>query len=267
MRIEDARQIRWRCDIVLEFGQVRLPVTGVGHRARAGSASQVTRPERDNLSDPSRGSRPGPTTTMDEAQTIVQAQQGDLSAFNRLVLAHQGIAFNIAYRIMGDAEAAADVCQDAFLSAFKHLRELRGVSFKSWLLRIVTNACYDELRYRRRRPVSSLEEVTAGSEGDDDPDHSPWLIDSAAGPEEITMNRQLAALIQQGINSLPADQRIIVVLSDVQGMSYQEIADITGIALGTVKSRLSRARARLRDYLAARPELLPSRYRLDSANK
>lgn len=204
---------------------------------------------------------------MDEAQTIEQAQQGDLGAFNRLVLAHQGIAFNVAFRIMGDAEAAADVCQDAFLSAFKHMRELRGVSFKSWLLRIVTNACYDQMRYRRRRPVSSLEEVTAGSDGDDDPDHSPWLIDSAAGPEEITMNRQLAALVQQGINSLPPDQRIIVVLSDVQGMSYQEIADITGIALGTVKSRLSRARARLRDYLAARPELLPSRYRLDSANK
>jgi RNA polymerase sigma-70 factor (ECF subfamily) len=204
---------------------------------------------------------------MNEAQTIAQAQQGDLSAFNRLVLAHQGIAFNVAYRIMGDTEAAADVCQDAFLSAYRHIRSLRGASFKSWLLRIVTNACYDRLRYQRRRPVSSLEEITGGGDGDNDPDHSPWLIDAAAGPEEVTMNRQLAGLIQQSIASLPPDQRVIVVLSDVQGMSYQEIAEITGVALGTVKSRLSRARARLRDYLTARPELLPPEYRLSSVEK
>jgi RNA polymerase sigma-70 factor (ECF subfamily) len=146
---------------------------------------------------------------MNEAQTIAQAQQGDLSAFNRLVMAHQGVAFSVAYRIMGDAEAAADVCQDAFLSAYRHIRGLRGASFKSWLLRIVTNACYDRLRYQRRRPVSSLEDITTGGDSDDDPDHSPWLIDNAAGPEEVTMNRQLAGLIQQGIASLPPDQRVI----------------------------------------------------------
>lgn len=204
---------------------------------------------------------------MNEAQTIAQAQQGDLSAFNRLVMAHQGVAFSVAYRIMGNAEAAADVCQDAFLSAYRHIRGLRGASFKSWLLRIVTNACYDRLRYQRRRPVSSLEDITTGGDGDDDPDHSPWLIDNAPSPEEVTLNRQLAGLIQQGIASLPPDQRVIVVLSDVHGMSYQEIAEITGIALGTVKSRLSRARARLRDYLTARPELLPAEYRLTSAEK
>jgi RNA polymerase sigma-70 factor (ECF subfamily) len=204
---------------------------------------------------------------MNEAETISLAQKGDLAAFNRLVLTYQGIAFNVAYRIMGDAEAAADVCQEAFLSAFKNIRALRGASFKSWLLRIVTNACYDQLRYQRRRPTSSLEEATANHDAEEDPDHSPWLADSSAGPEEVSLSRELADLIQRGVASLPPDQRIIVVLSDVQGFNYQEIADITGISLGTVKSRLSRARARLRDYLMARPELLPAGYRLSSAER
>jgi RNA polymerase sigma-70 factor (ECF subfamily) len=198
---------------------------------------------------------------MNEAETIAQAQKGDLAAFNRLVMAYQGIAYNVAYRIMGEAEAAADVCQEAFLSAFKNIRALRGASFKSWLLRIVTNACYDQLRYQQRRPSSSLEAIVAGGEGDD-ADHSPWLVDRHAGPEEIAIGHELANLLQEGITNLPPDQRIVVVLSDVQGFGYQEIADITGISLGTVKSRLSRARAKLRDYLMARPELLPADYRL-----
>ncbi len=202
---------------------------------------------------------------MNEAETIVQAQKGDLAAFNRLVVAHQDIAYNVAHRIMGDGEAAADVCQEAFLSAFRNIRALRGASFKSWLLRIVTNACYDQLRYQRRRPSVSLEEVAGGP--DDDPDHSHWLADDRASLEEIVMTHELADVIQQGIAHLPPDQRIILVLSDVQGYNYQEIADITGTALGTVKSRLSRARARLREYLAARPELMPAGYRLGSAEQ
>ena len=204
---------------------------------------------------------------MNEAETIARAQQGDLPAFNRLVMAYQGIAYTVAYRIMGDAEDAADVCQEAFLSAFKHIRTLRGAEFKSWLLRIVTNACYDRLRYQRRRPASSLEEMAAAGGDEENPDHSLWLADSSAGPEEIAMSSELADLIQIGVASLPPDQRIIAVLSDAQGFSYQEIADITGVPLGTVKSRLSRARARLREYLIARPELLPTGYRLRNAEQ
>jgi RNA polymerase sigma factor (sigma-70 family) len=198
---------------------------------------------------------------MDEARTIQLAQKGDLAAFNRLVLAYQNLAYNVAYRIMNDSEAAADACQEAFISAFKGIGKLRGTSFKSWLLRIVTNACYDQLRYQRRRPSASLEQIT-GEDVGDDTDHSRWLVDDQAGPEELTIGRELHALIQQGIACLPADQRVVVVLSDVHGLSYQEIAEVTGVSLGTVKSRLSRARARLRDYLRAHPELLPTEYRL-----
>jgi len=199
--------------------------------------------------------------SMDEMETIARAQRGDLSAFNRLVLAYQNLAYNVAYRIMGDADAAADVCQEAFLSAFKHIRALRSSSFKSWLLRIVTNMCYDHLRYQRRRPARSLEELTTNEDAGENPEHFSWLTHEGAGPEELVMNHELADLIQSGIASLPADQRVMIVLSDVQGFTYQEIAEITGVPLGTVKSRLSRARARLRDYLIAHPELLPIEYR------
>lgn len=199
---------------------------------------------------------------MDDMEMIARAQRGDLSAFNRLVLAYQGLAYNVAYRIMGDADAAADVCQEAFLSAFKHIRALRSKSFRSWLLRIVTNICYDHLRYQRRRPASSLEELTTSDEAGENPEHFSWMTSGGAGPEEQIVSHELADVIQSGIASLPADQRAIIVLSDVQGFSYQEIAEITGIPLGTVKSRLSRARAKLRDYLlATHPELLPDEYR------
>jgi len=193
---------------------------------------------------------------MDEVQAIQAAQAGDLPAFNRLVMAYQGMAYNVAYRIVGDADAAADACQEAFISAFKAIKKFRGGSFKSWMLRIVTNACYDHLRYTGRRPADSLEEVA------ENPQHALKLVSDHEHPEEYTLRQELNEMIQSGIETLPADQRVVLVLSDVQGFSYQEIADITGISLGTVKSRLSRARARLRDYLVAQQELLPAQYRL-----
>ena len=198
---------------------------------------------------------------MDETQAIQAAQNGDLAAFNRLVMAYQGMAYNVAYRIVGDADAAADACQEAFLSAYKGIQKFRGGSFKSWVLRIVTNACYDQLRYKGRRPADSLEAVTENSE------NSPKLINGRERPEEHALRQELNALIQQGINTLPPDQRTVLVLSDVQGYPYQEIADITGISLGTVKSRLSRARTKLRDYLVDHQELLPSQYRLTGSGE
>jgi RNA polymerase sigma-70 factor (ECF subfamily) len=198
---------------------------------------------------------------MDETQAIQAAQNGDLAAFNRLVMAYQGMAYNVAYRIVGDADAAADACQEAFLSAYKGIQKFRGGSFKSWVLRIVTNACYDQLRYKGRRPADSLEAVTENSE------NSPKLINGRERPEDHALRQELSDLIQQGINTLPPDQRTVLVLSDVQGYPYQEIADITGISLGTVKSRLSRARTKLRDYLVGHQELLPSQYRLTGSGE
>jgi RNA polymerase sigma-70 factor (ECF subfamily) len=195
---------------------------------------------------------------MDEASLIAAAQQGRVDAFNELVLTYQQQVYNLAHRIMGDPASAADATQEAFISAFRSLHRFRGGSFKSYLMRIVANSCYDELRRRKRRPTTSFEDF-----GEVDEEANPALINGAEGPEAYTERQEMAHVIQAGIETLPPDQRITLVLSDVQGMSYREIAEATDVALGTVKSRLARARARLRDYLRSRGELLPARYRLE----
>jgi len=192
---------------------------------------------------------------MDDRAAIGAAQQGDVQAFNQLVLEYQSMAYNVAYRILGDDDMAADACQEAFLSAYRNIRRLRGESFKAWLLRIVTNACYDQLRHKKRRPADSLDELL------DESNHNPMVADPSPLPEQQALRRELEATIIAGIQTLPYDQRITLVLADVQGLSYEEIAQVTGVSLGTVKSRLSRGRGKLRDYLLDRGELLPAPYR------
>ena len=194
---------------------------------------------------------------MDEKALIDAARQGDVGSFNQLVLSYQSMVYNFAYRILGDRHAAADATQDAFISAFKAIGKFRGGSFKAWLLRIVTNACYDQLRRKQRQPSTSLDALLVL-----DPAPTQSLTDSRESPEEYTVRQDLSRAIQVGIGTLPPEQRITLVLADVQGFSYQEIAGVTGVSLGTVKSRLSRARGKMRDFLLDQRELLPSRYRL-----
>lgn len=193
---------------------------------------------------------------MDEMRLVQAARAGELAAFNQLVLNYQGLAYNVAYRVMGDPDAAADATQDAFIKAYKALGTLRGESFKAWLLRIVTNTCYDQLRSWQRRPAASLDDMLADNE------HTWRLAEPGERPEEYAERLELHKALQWALGQLPEDQRVVVVLSDIEGLSYEEIATITGVQLGTVKSRLSRARARLRELLQQRQELLPSRYRL-----
>jgi RNA polymerase sigma factor (sigma-70 family) len=193
---------------------------------------------------------------MDELALIASAQKGDLRAFNQLVVLYQSMAYNVAYRVLSDPDAAADATQDAFFSAFKAMKKFRGGSFKAWLLRIVTNACYDQLRVKKRRPTSSLDDLPVEAE------HSHFLRDESEAPDELLERRELGHLLQHGISALPLEQRAVLVLSDVQGLSYQEVAEVMDLSLGTVKSRLSRGRARLRDFLLESGELLPARYRL-----
>ncbi len=194
---------------------------------------------------------------MDEERLIAAAQQGKVDAFNELVLFYQQQVYNLAYRIMGDPASAADATQDAFISAYQSIDRFRGGSFKSYLMRIVTNKCYDELRRRKRRPATSFEDF-----GDIDEESNPILTSEREEPEDTLERQALVQAIERGLETLPIDQRITLVLSDVQGMSYQEIAETTDVALGTVKSRLARARRKLRDYLQEQQgELLPLRYR------
>jgi len=193
----------------------------------------------------------------DEERRLVEvAQRGDVESFNELVRLFEGRVYTLCYRMLGDAESAADAAQDAFLAAFRNLKSFRGGSFRSWMLRIATNTCYDVLRVRKRRPSVSLD-----IEADDESASSPLQIaDTAESPDDFAQRRELAAAIQQGLAVLPDEQRIVLILSDIQGLAYEEIAQITNSNLGTVKSRLSRGRARLREVLKA-GELLPARYR------
>jgi len=196
---------------------------------------------------------------MDEPALIHSAQRGDLDSFNTLVLAYQDILFNTALRILGDEDQAADATQEAFLSAFRGINSFRGGSFKAWLLRTVTNACYDELRRRKRRPTTPLEPDT----GDGDEMDSPrWLADPSLTPEQRNEADELEHAIQHCLENLPVEFRAVVVMADIQGLDYVEVAASVRVPLGTVKSRLARARLRLRECLQGFSELLPASFRL-----
>lgn len=199
---------------------------------------------------------------MDEAVLIRSAQQGDLEAFNALVLAYQDMLFNTALRILGDEEIAADATQEAFLSAFKGLNRFRGGSFKAWLLRTVTNACYDELRRKKRRPTTPLEPGPAEGTDADEMDSPRWLADPALTPEQSAEAVELEHAIQHCLDHLPVEFRTVVVMADLEGLDYAEVAAAVRVPLGTIKSRLARARLRLRECLQGFAELLPAHMRL-----
>ena len=195
---------------------------------------------------------------MDEGALIQAAKEGDINAFNHLVQVYQDLVFNQAYRMMGEPDYAADASQEAFISAYRNIRSYRGGSFRAWLLRIVTNACYDELRRRQRRPTTSLEPLDDGGEEIESPQ---WLADPGETPEDSLERTELGSAIQNCLDELPLDFRSVVILVDVQGMDYSEAALAVGKPVGTIKSRLARARTRLRDCLQGFGELLPAVFR------
>lgn len=196
---------------------------------------------------------------MDEPALIQDAQQGNLDAFNTLILHYQDMVFNTALRILGDEDQAADASQEAFISAFRSVSTFRGGSFKAWLMRTVTNACYDELRRQKRRPTTPLEPDTEDGEEMDSP---RWLADPNMTPAQKSEADELEHAIQHCLDALPTEFRTVVVLADIQGMDYTEVASASRVPLGTIKSRLARARLRLRECLRGFEELLPSSYRL-----
>ncbi len=191
---------------------------------------------------------------MDEVEVIHSAQEGNLDSFNCLVLTYQDSVYNQAYRMMGEPDAAADAAQEAFISAYRNLHSYRGGSFRAWLMRIVTNACYDELRRRKRRPTTSLEPMDDAGEEIESPH---WMADPAETPEEQVERVELGSLIQHCLDDLPEEFRTILVLVDMQGYDYDEAAQAIRKPLGTVKSRLARARSKLRDCMRGFGELLP----------
>lgn len=192
----------------------------------------------------------------EESQLVDLAREGDLGAFNCLVETYQRPVYNLCLRMLSAPQAAEDATQEAFISAFRSLDSFRGGSFRSWLFRIAANACYDEMRRRRSRAARSLD--SGGGEENDRPLDVP---DTGLSPDEHAENVELRQALRHALLELPHDQRLLVVLRDVQGFEYAEIAEITGTQLGTVKSRLNRARSRLRELLQESGELLPRRLR------
>jgi RNA polymerase sigma-70 factor, ECF subfamily len=197
---------------------------------------------------------------MNEQALITDAQNGSLDAFNTLILHYQDSVFNTALRILGDEDQAADAAQEAFISAFKSISSFRGGSFKAWLMRTVTNACYDELRRRKRRPTTPLEPDTEDGEEMDSP---RWLADPNLTPDQQAEADEVEHAIQHCLDNLPLEFKTVVVMADIQGMDYTEVAASVRVPLGTIKSRLARARLRLRECLQGFAELLPPSYRLE----
>ena len=196
---------------------------------------------------------PGIEMEIDDSTLVERSRDGDLEAFNQIVRRYQLRVYNLAARLLGDRTAAEDVAQDTFVSAYKALARFRGGSLRAWLLRIASNQCYDRLRSAKRRPEQSLDEAM----------ESP-LFDVPSGepsPEQQALGGELRDHILGAIGRLPFDQRNTMMLVDVQGLGYQEAADAMDVSIGTVKSRLSRARAAVRDALMERRELLPGRFR------
>ena len=174
---------------------------------------------------------------MDETELIRASQDGDLDSFNELVRSYQKMAYNLAFRMLGNSQAAEDAVQEAFFSAWKNIRRFRGGSFKAWVMQITANACRDELRRLKRRPVVPLESLP----------YEPAAV-STESPEDYALRQETGEHVQRGLATLSHEKRMAVILCDIQGLSYEEVAEVMGCSLGTVKSRISRGRAQLRDY-------------------
>lgn len=205
----------------------------------------------------------------EEARLIARSQRGDVNAFNQLILCYQQNVYGTAYRIVGDPDVAADVTQDAFLAAFRNIQSYRGgSSFRAWLLRISSNLACDHWRRTQRHPAESLDILTDEDEPRSAGFLSAFVTNTAEdNPEAHLLSKELQELLQRGIQQLPLEQRTAVVLCDIEGLSYEEVAAATQTTLGTVRSRISRGRARLRDYLYRYRELLPRDYRLSNSDK
>ncbi len=194
--------------------------------------------------------RPDDATARRDDLLVQRALDGDLGAFNQLVEAYQDLCHALVVRMVPDPDQAADAVQEAFFSAFRNLRSYRGPSFRGWLTRIAVNAAMDLQRARRRRPVSPYPEL----------EDETWQPPSGAetDPELIATTGERQRTLAAALAAITTDQRAAIILFDVEGYDYAEIAEMTGVSLGTVKSRIHRGRLALRALLADRMELFRS---------
>ena len=194
---------------------------------------------------------------INENQLIKKAKGGNVEAFEELVKQSQKKVFNIAYKMMDNYDDANELAQEAFIKAYQSIDKFKGDSlFSTWIYRITTNVCLDELRRRKNKKVISLNENIKYN----DEEIQQQIKDESPGPEQIFEEKESKKLINQCIESLPVDYKTVIILRDIQGFSYEEIAKILNCPEGTVKSRINRARKALRDIFKNKKELLNKEY-------
>lgn len=188
---------------------------------------------------------------VDENLLLTMAMGGDVDAFNRLVAIHQNAVYGFAMSLTRQHALADDVTQETFISAFRNITKMRGGNFRAWLLRIARNKAYDHFRRQNRRRESSVDE--------EDAPFLATLSDDTPSPHAVAVNSELREALEHCVGGLSDEHREVIVLIDVQGQSYDDASAVCGVNIGTVKSRLNRARRRVRDCLKGFPGLLPSR--------
>jgi RNA polymerase sigma-70 factor (ECF subfamily) len=192
-----------------------------------------------------------PVGSYDQDAALVRAiQAGDMAAFDQMVVKHKDKLFNMVYWLLGDYQEANDCSQEIFIKVFKSIKKFRSESsFSTWLYRIAINTCKNRLKssaYRWKKKTVPLENPESSKDGN----LSYKIHNDSPSPANELEKKERLMMIQKAINALPQEQNRVVVLRDIQGLSYQEIVDVTGLNLGTVKSRLARARMELKKNLA-----------------
>jgi RNA polymerase sigma-70 factor, ECF subfamily len=186
----------------------------------------------------------------DDRDLVGRARRGDREAFTQLIVQYQVPLYNMALRMVGRPDDAADIAQEAFLRAWEKIRTLREAPFKSWLFQIAANLCYDHFRRGKRYGVMPDEDQTG---------HVVALGIATPDPQERAEANERTRLVRDSIAALEHDMRIAIILRDVNGMTYDEIASVLRVPLGTVKSRIARARAQVQDRLQQHPDFFPTR--------
>lgn len=188
----------------------------------------------------------------DEKKLVQKCKKGDIESFELLIANHQKKIFNIAFRMLRNTEDASDIAQEVFLKAYKSISKFKETSsFSTWIYRIAVNTCIDEIRKRKKVVLYSLDSTIQSEDGELP---AQWE-DEGPRPDTIVENREMKSAVKKAVESLSEDHKTIIVLRDMDGFSYEEISELLDCSLGTVKSRINRARKALKDILLEQGEL------------
>ncbi len=184
--------------------------------------------------------------TVNETELIKKCQAGDTASFEKLVELYSDRAYAVAFGVMGNPHDAGDMTQEAFIKVYKNIKKFNFRSaFNTWLHRIVKNTCIDEIRKRKRENTISIDSSFDSEDGE----YTMQIADDSPGVQEILENQETSDFLWESLNKLDEKHRLVLVLADIKGYDYNEISDMTGVPLGTVKSRISRGRTKLAEII------------------